>query len=141
MRLAGSGYLKQSQKLGSVLILDNVGQSVFVEHFQKSLQSFTKHRFQTTNRRYLAGILGGKALHDAQILFGFPNQNTDTDVRRGTVQAHAAFLAPDSFNVSLLVQLMHHLHKVVLGNVVAIGDFLNGGQTITLNCQIYQYSK
>jgi hypothetical protein len=30
MRLAESGYLKQSQKLGSVLILDNVGQSVFV---------------------------------------------------------------------------------------------------------------
>ena len=124
-----------------MLILDNIGQGVLIQHFQEGLQRLTEHRFQATHGGYLAGVLGGKALHDAQVLFGFPYQDTNVNIRGRPMQTHSTLFAPDGFNVALLVQLVHHLHEVVFGNVIAVSDFLNGRQTITLNRQIYQYSK
>ena len=47
-----------------------------------------------------------------------PHQLTDVDLSRAHFQAQAAIRSPQRYQVTLLTQLLHNLHKVISGDIV-----------------------
>ena len=81
--------------------MNNIGQRVSLQHLQECRQGLAEHRLQSAGWRDAAGIPGGKTFHNAEILFGFPDQDANVNVPRCHLQAHPTFLATNGFDVAL----------------------------------------
>src|SRR3546814_8919047 len=83
-------------------------------------------------------LAGAEALDDAEIGLGHANDIADADCLCGAGQTDAAALAAHRIEDAFAAEILHDLHQVVLGDPVAVGNFLDGRARVALEPKIHQ---
>src|SRR5450631_3999947 len=115
-----------------------IGQGVAIEGLQERLRRLAQSAAQHAAAFNATKPGAGETSEHRQVVFGLAHHLPNGDPRRRTTQSDAAALAADRFEVTLLCELIDHLHQMGFRDIKTLGDLRDGGQLPVLGADINQ---
>jgi hypothetical protein len=119
-----------------VALVQQVFQRVLVEHGDERRRRLVEHAGQGAGRSDHA--VG--AIDQLEAFLGLAHHLADDDLVGGTGQGDAAAPAAHGAHEAGLAQVLHHLHQMVLRDLVEGRDLADRGQAVVARRQVQQHA-
>lgn len=119
--------------------VNDVSKGILIEGFKKSIRRFEENMFQLAGRGNDAGAVFRHAVDNGQ-WFELADDFADVDFVGRFVQADAAFVAADAFQVLLAGEAGDNFRQVAPGNAIGLGDLGNVDEPVRVCRRIHQYA-
>lgn len=119
--------------------VNHVSKGILIEGLKKSVCRFEENMFQLAGRGNDAGAVFRHAVDNGQ-RFELADDFADVDFAGRFVQADAAFVAADAFQVLVGGEAGDNFRQVTPGNAIGLGDLGNVDEPVRVCRRIHQYA-